>query len=284
MTFLKTLQDYGLNASSRQAGIDFANSLYPLWHANDAGRINLRKGIAPPDAGHPRFNVHADDIDYQIEADFAGLISPALPNHAVTLGNNVRPPDELRRWPVRRTVCRGYVQYCVCDNDLHQIVIKALEYIPKESQYAEAIRDVLQWYKQNPDDWTKTWELVNQKYHLNSDYRKFSCDKGKFNIDAKINGAYIVMGLLYGQGNIEKTIEISMRCGQDCDCNPSNAAGILFTTMATRPLPDIYKAFDSTKKFIYTPYNCRNYLMSASHLRSRRLHAAAAQSKKTPPQ
>ena len=34
MTFLHTLQQYGLDVSIRQAGIDFANSVYPLWHAN----------------------------------------------------------------------------------------------------------------------------------------------------------------------------------------------------------------------------------------------------------
>jgi hypothetical protein len=70
MTFLKTLEDYGLDVSIRQAGIDFANSKYQLWHANKAGRDNLRSGIAPPYSGHPKYNSHADDIDYQIEADF----------------------------------------------------------------------------------------------------------------------------------------------------------------------------------------------------------------------
>ena len=34
LTFLKTLEDYGLDVSIRQAGIDFANSQYRLWHAN----------------------------------------------------------------------------------------------------------------------------------------------------------------------------------------------------------------------------------------------------------
>ncbi|MHC4283743.1 MAG: hypothetical protein ACYSWZ_12335 [Planctomycetota bacterium] len=73
MTFLRTLEQYGLDCSLRQAGIDFANSGYKLWHANRNGRDNLRKGIAPPDSGHPKFNKHADDIDYQIEADYSAL-------------------------------------------------------------------------------------------------------------------------------------------------------------------------------------------------------------------
>ena len=51
MTFLRTLEVHGWDVSIRQAGIDFANSGYPLWHANRAGRDNLRSGIAPPDSG-----------------------------------------------------------------------------------------------------------------------------------------------------------------------------------------------------------------------------------------
>jgi hypothetical protein len=58
MTFLRTLEQYGLDATIRQAGIDFANSGYRLWHANLAGRNNLRRGIAPPDSSHPQLNKH----------------------------------------------------------------------------------------------------------------------------------------------------------------------------------------------------------------------------------
>ena len=86
MTFLKTLADYGLDAPIRQAGLDFANSEYNLWCANDAGRINLRKGIAPPDSSHPAYNRRSNDIDYQIEADYAGIISPGCPQNAIALG------------------------------------------------------------------------------------------------------------------------------------------------------------------------------------------------------
>ncbi len=53
MTFLRTLEEYGLDATADQAGLDFARSEYPLWHANGAGRINLRSGIAPPDSRSP---------------------------------------------------------------------------------------------------------------------------------------------------------------------------------------------------------------------------------------
>jgi hypothetical protein len=137
-----------------------------------------------------------------------------------------------------------------------KIVQAGLKCVPKKSQFAECILDVLAWYKENPNDWEKTWQLIEDKYQDNPDYRKFSCDKGDFNIDAKINAAYIVMGLLYGEGDPDKTIIISTRCGQDSDCNPSNAGGILFTTIGFNNLPDKFKsALNPEGKFSHTPYN-----------------------------
>ena len=51
MTFLRTLEVHGWDVALRQAGIDFANSGYRLWHANKAGRDNLRAGSRLPIRG-----------------------------------------------------------------------------------------------------------------------------------------------------------------------------------------------------------------------------------------
>jgi hypothetical protein len=258
MTFLRTLELHGLEVSIRQAGIDFANSGYNLWHANRAGRSNLRKGIAPPDSGHPKFNSHADDIDYQIEADFAGLIAPGLPNTVIELGEKFGRLMNYGDGLYGGQFVGGMYAEAFFETNIEKIVRAGLRCIPQGSQYYECISDVLMWYRQNPHNWQKTWRLINEKYHLNPEYRRFSCspERRAFNIDAKINGAYIVMGLLYGEGDPDKTIVISTRCGQDSDCNPSNAGGILFTTMGFSKLPGRFKsALDPDGKFSHTPYN-----------------------------
>jgi hypothetical protein len=258
MTFLRTLEQYGLDCSLRQAGIDFANSGYKLWHANRDGRDNLRKGIAPPDSGHPKFNKHADDIDYQIEADYSGLIAPGLPNVAIELGEKFGRLMNYGDGVYGGQFVGAMYAEAFFEDDMVNIVRSALKSIPPDSQYAECIRDLLTWYNQNPKDWEKTWKLINEKYQLNSDYRRSSCRgaESDYNIDAKINGAYIVMGLLYGQGDPDKTIIISTRCGQDSDCNPSNSGGVLFTTIGFKNLPDKFKsALNPEGKFSHTPYN-----------------------------
>jgi len=245
-----------MDVSIRQAGIDFANSRYPLWHANNAGRTLLRSGIAPPDSGHPQFNNHADDIDYQIEADFAGLIAPGLPNVAIKLGETFGRLMNYGDGLYGGQFVGGMYAEAFFEDDPVKLVNAGLKCIPQKSQYAECIRDVLKWYKQYPDNWEETWQLINKKYHLNPAYRRFSCDKGSFNIDAKINGAYIVMGLLYGERDPDKTIIISTRCGQDSDCNPSSSGGVFFTTIGFEKLPDKFKsALNPEGKFSHTPYN-----------------------------
>ncbi|MGE5294206.1 MAG: ADP-ribosylglycohydrolase family protein [Solirubrobacterales bacterium] len=258
MTFVRTLEVHGFGVSIRQAGIDFANSGYPLWHANAAGRDNLRAGIAPPDSGHPKFNSHADDIDYQIEADFSGLVAPGMPNVAIQLGEVFGRLMNYGDGLYGGQFVGGMYAEAFFESDIVKIVEAGLRCIPQDSLYHQCISDVLRWHARYPDDWAKTWQLVNEKYQLNAQNRRFSCGgaQDEFNIDAKINGAYVVMGLLYGDGDLDKTIVLTCRCGQDSDCNPSNAAGILFTTIGFKNLPEEYKvALDPSGKFSHTPYN-----------------------------
>lgn len=250
MTFLRTLEQYGLDVSIRQAGIDFANTKFPLWCANRAGRNNLRRGIAPPDSSHPMFNSCPNDIDYQIEADYSGLIAPGMPQWAVHLGEKFGRLMNYGDGMYAGQFIGAMYAEAFFTEDIEKIIETALRAIPSECQYAEMVRDMLAWYRENPQDWEKTWQKCQKKYREDPQYQKAS----NGGIDCKINGAYVLMGLLYGKRDIEKTIVISMRCGQDSDCNPSSAAGVLFTTIGFSQLPPEYKALDETHRFLHTPY------------------------------
>lgn len=260
MTFLQTLDTYGLDVSAKQAGLDFARTEFPLWHANSAARMNLRSGIAAPDSGSPAFNFHSDDIDYQIESDFAGLISPGLPNSAILLGETFG-----RIMNYGDGLYGGQFVSCMYseaffENDPEKLVEAGLACIPPESQYAQAVRDVLSGWKENPKDWQATWTAINTKYQDNPEYRQASCsdpyfDKS-FNIDAKINGAYVVLGLLYGEGDPVASMTIAMSAGQDSDCNPATAGGILSTVLGMNHLPEEFtKGLNVNRRWDYTEYN-----------------------------
>jgi hypothetical protein len=257
MTFLRSMEVHGFDVSMNQAGLDFANSAYNLWVANKSGRDNLRKGIAPPNSGHPAYNENADAIDYQIEADFSGLIAPGLPNAVISLGEKFGSLMNYGDGKYGGQFVGAMYAEAFFENDPGKIVQAGLKAIPEGSQYAEMVRDVIKWHGENHDDWEKTWVLITKKYHENPDYRQFTTPGvGKsFNVDAKLNGAFIVMGLLYGESDLDQTIIISMRCGQDSDCNPSNAAGVLFTTIGFDKLPEKFiSGLNRDTKFSFTEY------------------------------
>ncbi len=85
MTLAKVLDDKGLNATTEDFGAMFKNAKYQLWHANLAARRALKRGVPAALAGTPKYNSHANDIDFQIEADFIGLMAPGLPQAAVDI-------------------------------------------------------------------------------------------------------------------------------------------------------------------------------------------------------
>jgi hypothetical protein len=79
LLFLYSLRKYGIDVDPVTVAHEWDRKIRKVWHANDAGLQNIRKGILPPDSGNPRYNLHADDIDFQIESDVFGMIAPGMP-------------------------------------------------------------------------------------------------------------------------------------------------------------------------------------------------------------
>ena len=253
MTFLRTMEQYGLDCSIRQAGIDFANSGYNLACANFAGRENLRNGIAPPDSGHPKFNKCPNDIDYQIESDYSGLIAPGLPNVAIAMGEQFGRLMNYGDGVYAGQFIGAMYAEAFFEKDIVKVIEAALKAIPAESQHAEMVRDMLKWSQEIPT-WEECWQRCQEKYRKNPEYLKAST--GLDGIDCKINTAYVLIGLLYGKGDPDQTIIIACRCGLDSDCNPSSAGGILFTTFGFSNSPDRFaKDLDEKPFFSHTAYH-----------------------------
>jgi len=238
LTFVEVFDKEGINAPAEAFGQAFSDSKYQLWHANQAGRYNLQQGIPATKAGHWLNNPHADDIDFQIESDFAGIMSPGMPNSASEICDRVgRIMNSGDGWYGGVYVSNMYALAFI-NNDVNKVVREALNAIPQQSKFYQCIADVIQWHKMYPKDWKRTWFEIQKKWAEDK-----GCPSMVFhplNIDAKLNSAYVVLGLLYGAGDFTKTLEISTRAGQDSDCNPSSAAGILGVIKGYSNIPDYW--------------------------------------------
>jgi hypothetical protein len=264
MIFAQVLERKGLEASTEQFGEAFRDTTCTLWHGNAAARRCLAQGLKAPQSGDPKYNIHANDIDFQIEADFIGLMCPGLPQlsnqYADRVGRVMARGDGLYGGMF---VAAMYAE-AFFEKDPRRIVEQALKSIPKRSGYARVIQDVLTWHGQNPGDWRRTWKLVDERWN-----RDDVCPEGAllpFNIDASLNGAYVVIGLLYGNGDFARTLEISTRCGMDSDCNPSSAAGILGVALGFEKIPERFKSGIARvldQKFDYTQDSFRSVVQAS---------------------
>ena len=263
MTFAKVLDDKGLDATSDDFGDMFRDAKYRLWHANLAARRALRRGVKGALSGTPKYNAHANDIDFQIEADFIGLMAPGMLQSsndiAMRAGRVMNYGDGI----YGGMFVSGMYAAAFFDNDPRRIVEAGLACVPAKSPYGLLIADVLAWSKQHPDDWKKAWQLIEEKWN-----KREPCPAGAlrpFNIDAKLNGAYIALGMLYGGGDFGKTLDISTRAGQDSDCNPASACGVLGVMMGYKRIPEQWKRGIppiAEEKFAYTNFSFRTIVES----------------------
>lgn len=267
LTFVEVFDRLGLDAPVDSFAMAFANAGYVLWHANQAARYNILQGIMPPASGHWLNNPHANDLDYQIEADYSGIMSPGMPNAASDISDKIGHIMNYGDGWYGGVYVGAMYSLAFVSDDIEFIVTEALRTIPEESLYFQVMKDVIGWYRQYPDDWKQTWFECERKYS-----EDIGCPDGVFvpyNIDATINSAYILIGLLYGKGDFFRTMDIATRCGQDSDCNPASAAGILGTMLGHSRIPEYWmknlrEAEDIDFAFTSSSLN-KAYQMSYNH-------------------
>lgn len=254
LTFMMTMDKYGIQAPAKVFQEMFAKAGYPLWHANVQSRKNYYDSIFAPQSGMPENNFHADDIDFQIESDYIGFISPGMPQTAIKMADKVGHIMNYGDGVYGGIFVAALYSQAFFSNDIPTIIENALRSIPAESDYYKIIKDVIKLHKHYPDAWEAAWIELEAKWD-DTDI----CGAGSpFNIDAKFNGAFIVMGLLYGNGDPIKTMNITTKCGQDSDCNPSNAMALLGVIYGFSKLPaDFTRGVTEYKDsiFINTDYS-----------------------------
>ena len=254
LNFMTTMERYGQDVSVDTLAKYFANAEFALCHANLQGRKNYFDGIPAAELAYPENSIHCEDIDFQIECDFIGFVNPCMPQASNKMCERVGAIMAAADGMYAGMFVSAMHTLAYEMDDIKAIVETALKAIPAESGYAECVREVLKCYETDPDNWEAAWNYFAEKYAPYDICTPYL----PFNIDAKLNGAYVVMGLLYGQKDWAKTMEITIRCGQDTDCNTATAAAVLGVICGYDAIPEIYKSYlpeIADSNFLHTDYS-----------------------------
>lgn len=254
---LELLRQYGPEITSRRACLERQNMQFEYGGRN---ALVWRDSIAPPDLGHPLYKPTSDGCGYTCGADYSGIAAPGLPaapvRFAATFGSDRCYGDGLYGGVfVGAMYCEAFFT-----EDLHRIVDAALRSIPEQSLLSRAVRDVVRWHRLYPDDWKRTWQLIMDNYWWNEENNWIAWPYGGvrkgINLDSKSMAAMSVMALLYGEGDLYRTMRIAVQASEDSDCNASIAAGVLLASRGMKAVDEeLLTAFDCGRRFKYFSRN-----------------------------
>lgn len=192
--------------------------------AERAAYANLVNGVAPPKTATHR-NPYPEWIGAQIRADAFGYVAPGLPEYAAELAYRDARLSHLRNGIYGEMWVAAAIAAAFVTDDINEVIEIATSEIPQGSRYAAMVRSMLQWRKEYPD-WKQCWQRIHDEYgHL-------------YWVHTLNNAALTLLGLLYGDMDLGKTISIAVQGGWDTDCTAATAGSILGIMLGAKALPE----------------------------------------------
>jgi ADP-ribosylglycohydrolase len=204
-----------------------------IWVANETARSLMSKGLVAPETGRKENNKNWFQIDPQLVNEIWSAFYPGMTEKAserALWGARITNDD----WGTHPTIAYGVmISAAFFEKDVEKLVQMAIEAVPNEGPFAEGIRDVVRWHKEN-DDWRDTRKLIHDKYFK---YKKGSYEAPVSVVSSLNNGLCGIMAILYGEGDFMKTVGIAVSAGYDCDNQAATCAGLIGVLNGTKCLP-----------------------------------------------
>lgn len=230
-TFLRALEDFGYskNLTAAQIGQTWLNYIIEhrtiLWwggmgtSTEHTAFMRLKRGITAPRSGSMELNGRAvaEQIGSQIFIDGWGMVSPGDPARAAELAKRAASVSHDGEAIYGAQVVAVLVAQAFVEARLDALLDTAVKYIPNKCTIRRLIDDIRGWHAKD-SDWRKTRERIEAHYG----YDKFG--GGCHMIP---NHALIVLGLVYGDDDFQKSLMIANTAGWDTDCNSGNVGAIL---------------------------------------------------------
>lgn len=230
-TFLRALPDYGHphDLTPAQIGQTWLNYIIEgrtiLWwgglgnSTEHTAYLRLKRGIPAPRSGSIELNgkVVAEQIGAQIFIDGWGMIAPGDPELAADFARRAASVSHDGEAIYGAQVIAAMEAQAFVEPNIHKLLDTATALIPKDSIIYQLIQDVREWHLQD-EDWRKTRERIVAQYGY---------DRYGGNCHIIPNHALIILALLYGEDDFQKSLSIVNTCGWDTDCNSGNVGCLL---------------------------------------------------------
>ena len=195
---------------------------------------NLKKGIPAPQSGSIEQNgiILAEQIGGQIFIDTWGLINLGNPHKAAQMSVAAASVSHDGNGVYGAAFLGACIAAAYTASSVDEIIDAGLAEIPADSTYAAVVNAVRDFHRENPKDWKACMQFLIDNWG----YDKYT---GVCHIIP--NAGVCVLGMLYGEGDFSRTIEIATMCGWDTDCNAGNIGTVLGVYCGLEGIPAHYR-------------------------------------------
>jgi hypothetical protein len=210
-----------------------ANMNTGFWCANQQARKLMDQGIIPPETANPSLNKFSGyNLAGQFCTESYGMIAPGMPQTAADIGLHYarisvsgEPLQAAQFWPSLISLVS------VSAKPLEELMNDSLQAVDPASAQAEAVHEAIHLFHQHPADWKASRQFFHEKWYCPKEQPWDAKRRPlKWNDNSTpLNGAMVLLALLYGGGDFYKTGQYAMALGYDADCNAATACAVVGT-------------------------------------------------------
>lgn len=226
--WLRVLEEKGPNFTSEDLAEAFVQDCWYTFNEYGIFRRNYRIGIHPPYSGSFANQFWETGMGCAIRAEIWAYVNPADAKTAAIFSERDGIIDHTMEAVNAEKMLAGIMADAFFENNLLVLLERHIGFLDKDCITRKNIETAIGAYRQGlslKDAFTRVC--------LNGGLTE-ACD-------AIINMPIIVLGLLYGDGEMEKTLHATLSCGYDCDSTMATAGSIIGQIIGAKAIPQHLK-------------------------------------------
>jgi ADP-ribosylglycohydrolase len=228
MVAIRAFEKYGIGLTVQQLGQQWLENNAGSWGSSEQALLLLKRGIKPPDTGHPRYNKLWWTIGPQFSSDVYGVLNPGMPNAAAEMARRLGHINGYAEGTDGAVFVSGMISIAFVENDPHTIVRRAASLIHPDSPYRKCLDMIIAMADAggSPD---QIFRAIDERWGI--EYPATN--------NAVVNGGFVAISVWFGEGDFQKTIQLAVHAADfsDADCNAANSESVVAAMHGMKALP-----------------------------------------------
>ncbi len=236
LVWLCAAEDLGLNnINSLTLGEYWLKAVTPHWNEYGVAKANMMSGIVPPMSGEYNNAQWKNSNGAWIRSEVWACLAPGFPDIAIKYAYSDAAVDHgVSEGTYAEMFTAAVESAAFIISDIRELIEIGLAKIPESCRVARSVKLAIKAY----DD-GKTLEEARNILVKDSE------DLGWF--QAPCNLGFVILGLLFGEGDFKKSIISAINCGDDTDCTGATVGSIMGILYGTKGIDNELREYVGDK-------------------------------------